>query len=379
MQTSRLIVALPLLPGKREAWIRFTQALHGGRRREYEASRRRLGIVRERFWLQETDGTTLAMIVVESTRPGACWPWPADTEHPFDRWFRRQLRELHGLETGFFRIIRFLPAGTELIAAWTDPNHRQTSNLPDEGETQMKKLNLVRLGGILELIAVGLVVVSIALAASAGLMERTPDPAGMGQWLQDVAANQGVYVANSWSLVVNHLLEIVFFLALFQLLRKVSDTTWIAVAAGTLGLLLVSLSGIFQVGLAQLASSYAGAGSGEQAAILPAAIALERIRLATNVAGTTVAWGIGGVLFALAMLRSEIFARWLGWLGLATFALLWISALQLVWPALESAFMLAMPLMFVWLVGMSVALLRHPQADVAEQQRERTPQAATSG
>lgn len=243
----------------------------------------------------------------------------------------------------------------------------------------MKKLNLVRLGGISELVAVGLVVVSIVLAASAGLMERTPDPAGMGQWLQDVAANQDVYVANSWSLTANHLLEIVFFLALFRLLRKVSDTTWIAVVTGTLGLSLVSLSGIFQVGLAQLASSYAGAGSAEQAAILPVAIALERIRLATNVAGTTVAWGIGGVLFALAMLRSEIFARWLAWLGLATFALLWISAFQLVWPALESAFMLAIPLMFVWLIAMSMTLLRHPQADVAEQQRGETPQAAMSG
>ena len=137
MQMNRLTIALPLLPGKREAWIRFTQALHGGRRREYEASRRRLGIVRERFWLHEADGKTMAVIIVESTRPGACWPWLVEPEYPFDRWFRRQLRELHGLETGLFGTTRFLPPGAELIAQWTDPHHREPSNVLDTGETQM--------------------------------------------------------------------------------------------------------------------------------------------------------------------------------------------------------------------------------------------------
>lgn len=41
--------AAPILPGKLEAWMRFTQEMLGARRQDYEASRRRLGITREAY------------------------------------------------------------------------------------------------------------------------------------------------------------------------------------------------------------------------------------------------------------------------------------------------------------------------------------------
>lgn len=229
----------------------------------------------------------------------------------------------------------------------------------------MKGKLLLRLGGVLELISAGLVVISFILAGTAGLTEMTPQPAEMGQWLQDVGANHNVYVANSWSLIINHLLEIIFFLALFYVLQDISDTMWIAVVTGSFGLLLVSVSGIFQIGLGQLAAYTVEAGSREQAAILPVAVALERIRLATNISGTVLAWGVGGVIFVLGMLRNDDFARWLSYLGLVIFALIWVSAFQLIWPALEVAFLGAVPLMLVWLVGMSLTLLRMPVSELS--------------
>jgi hypothetical protein len=49
MPTLRLV--LPILPGKVEAWRHFCQELQGARRADYEASRRRRGVVAEEFAL----------------------------------------------------------------------------------------------------------------------------------------------------------------------------------------------------------------------------------------------------------------------------------------------------------------------------------------
>ena len=237
-------------------------------------------------------------------------------------------------------------------------------------------LNLTRLGGLCEWLAVALVLVAIGATASAGLTDLSPEPAAMGQWLADVAASQGVYRFGAWSLFVDHLLEIVFILALFQVLRRAGDTLWVAVTAGTLGLLLVSLSGLLQLGLAELAVAYAGAGSAEQASIATSAVALEQIRLAANVTGTTLAWGVGGGLFVLAMLRTDIFPRWLGWLGVVFVSLMWINTLQLIWPALEALFMVAILVAGVWFIGMGWVLMRGPEPYRGEQRVGWTAQTA---
>ena len=46
-----IVLTFPILPGKVEAWRRFCQELAGSRSTLYEASRRRLGITRERMAL----------------------------------------------------------------------------------------------------------------------------------------------------------------------------------------------------------------------------------------------------------------------------------------------------------------------------------------
>lgn len=127
----QLVIAAPLLPGKREAYVRFVQELLGQRREAYEASRQELGVMREEFWLLETAGQCVAVVVVTVQ---AAMPLEAlsaalyallDGRRPFDRWLRRHLRELHGLdlrEEG-----HDLPWSPELIAEWTtspSPNGR---------------------------------------------------------------------------------------------------------------------------------------------------------------------------------------------------------------------------------------------------------------
>lgn len=104
-------ILLPILPGKLEAWFRFVQALMNRRRVEYEASRREMGVTRERFALAQAERGPMAVVHVEIADADRYWTRLAQGEEPFDRWFRRQWRELHGVE-----LVHCRPA--EPVASW---------------------------------------------------------------------------------------------------------------------------------------------------------------------------------------------------------------------------------------------------------------------
>ena len=93
-----LAFALPILPGKQEAWRRFCQELLESRRCEYEESRRRLGISREVTWFVQTAQGEMAIVSMEADHPEQVLLTLATSELPFDDWLRQQLVELHGLE-----------------------------------------------------------------------------------------------------------------------------------------------------------------------------------------------------------------------------------------------------------------------------------------
>ena len=93
-----LKMTLPLLPGTTEAWRRFWQELEETRRAEREASRRRAGITRERYALVETPFGAAVRATFEAEDLGRALATLAGSPAPFDRWFRAQIRALHGVD-----------------------------------------------------------------------------------------------------------------------------------------------------------------------------------------------------------------------------------------------------------------------------------------
>ena len=93
-----IVYSLPVQPGRAETWRRFCQELAGACSREYTASRRRLGIVRERAWLMQTSQAEIVILYIEAAEPLLLLPMLSASAHPFDRWLVQQLRELHGLD-----------------------------------------------------------------------------------------------------------------------------------------------------------------------------------------------------------------------------------------------------------------------------------------
>ena len=87
-----------VLPGKLDAWKAFHAQLDGPRRRDFEAQQRRLGLVRHRVWLHETAAGPVALVVQEGEEPERARAILAASTHPFDAWFREQVKELHGVD-----------------------------------------------------------------------------------------------------------------------------------------------------------------------------------------------------------------------------------------------------------------------------------------
>ena len=109
-----LAFALPILPGKQEAWRRFCQELLESHSGEYQESRRRLGITREVTWFSQTAQGEMALVYLEADHPEQVFPALAASDLHFDSWLRQQLLELHGLD------VAKLPHGLahELIFTW---------------------------------------------------------------------------------------------------------------------------------------------------------------------------------------------------------------------------------------------------------------------
>jgi len=114
--TSTFIVVLPLLPGKQEAWRQLSQTLQGSRRHEYADSLRRMGITKQEVWLAQSLHQDLREQMLTALAASA---------HPFDRWIRKQLLELHGLD-----VKRLATSASELISVW--PPARVETTVTDQ-------------------------------------------------------------------------------------------------------------------------------------------------------------------------------------------------------------------------------------------------------
>ena len=91
-------LAMPILPGKSEAWLRFCQEMDGRRRDQHEDSRDRHRITRETIWLIHALRTDLAVLYIEADNGEALLRELAVSDHPFDRWYRQQLYHICGMD-----------------------------------------------------------------------------------------------------------------------------------------------------------------------------------------------------------------------------------------------------------------------------------------
>ncbi len=91
--------AVPILPGKTEAWRKAIEEMKGPRREDYKRSRKNLGIKREQVCLQMTPHGDMVVVHIEAKDPANVMPGMFAAATPFDVWFLETvLRGVHGID-----------------------------------------------------------------------------------------------------------------------------------------------------------------------------------------------------------------------------------------------------------------------------------------
>jgi hypothetical protein len=91
-------MALPILPGKLEAWRQYNSQINGPRRSEFEDMLRRHGVTRWLVWRQQTPQGDLLVTFQETKGQESALGSIRASDHPFDVWFKEQLKGFTGLD-----------------------------------------------------------------------------------------------------------------------------------------------------------------------------------------------------------------------------------------------------------------------------------------
>ena len=88
------ITIAPIIEGMVEDWRAFVGELRGPRRIEWAQSQRRRGITRQVVTLAEGEAA-LAVVYTEAADIEEAAARLADSDDPFDSWYREQMASLH--------------------------------------------------------------------------------------------------------------------------------------------------------------------------------------------------------------------------------------------------------------------------------------------
>jgi hypothetical protein len=94
-----IAMAVPLVPGKEDAWAEFAAQVTGPRKAEFDDFNTRHGITDHRSWLQRNpDGSSLVVVVIDGPGAETFMGEFATSDTEFDKWFTEKVADVHGID-----------------------------------------------------------------------------------------------------------------------------------------------------------------------------------------------------------------------------------------------------------------------------------------
>ena len=90
-------MAVPILADKMMVFDAFIKEINGPRKKDFVASRKRLG-VRERTFHQHTPMGDFVVVTLEGDDPAGAFARFAEGSDPFTTWFKQKVQEMHGID-----------------------------------------------------------------------------------------------------------------------------------------------------------------------------------------------------------------------------------------------------------------------------------------
>lgn len=113
--TKLFAMAMPIPAGKTEQWKKFSNELKTTYKKEFNASRKALG-VQERTFFQTTPMGDMVIVTLQGENPQDAFTKFGQQTDAFAKWFATQVKEIHGVDLSQ-KLTTPLP---ELVAE-TDP------------------------------------------------------------------------------------------------------------------------------------------------------------------------------------------------------------------------------------------------------------------
>jgi hypothetical protein len=115
-------MAIPLPSDKVDAWQTWVRECQGPRREEFDDFNERMGLTLHRAWLAESPQGYQVIVVVDGPGAEDYVQKMADSQEPFDRWFRENASELHEIDLSRAGAT----PSAELVMDWRAPSYART-------------------------------------------------------------------------------------------------------------------------------------------------------------------------------------------------------------------------------------------------------------
>jgi hypothetical protein len=225
----------------------------------------------------------------------------------------------------------------------------------------------------------------IVFMAISGVQVLIPQTGKDGlDWMQDVDDAGGTFFVGAWLIILGGVLGIPAMIGFFNALRSVGSWFILAPILSAVGLTLVTLSHLIPIAMAyELVPGYTAADAATKTSLATTADTFAVLALVVNYTGDVVLWGVVVPMYAVAVLKTSVVPRWIGWLGVGVGVFAGLGdALSPASSVIEGLSSIGFMGFFVWIAAMGVTLLRRgrqaappPEAHAGSGQRAGSPSA----
>jgi Domain of unknown function (DUF4386) len=211
-------------------------------------------------------------------------------------------------------------------------------------------------------------VAGAALLGSSGGPDLIPQSGADGRdWIKDVDSASDGFFVGAWLIILTTLVGIVALVGFYDALKQAGSVFILAPIVGVVGLTVVTISHLVPIALAyEFVPGYVAADEASKASLAVTFDTFASLSSILNYVGNALGWGVAVPIYALAILRTSVVPRWMGWLGLAVALLAgWLALLVPASTVIEGISVLGFLAFFVFMLSMGIALLLRHRAEIA--------------
>jgi hypothetical protein len=231
---------------------------------------------------------------------------------------------------------------------------------PQATERTMRELRLSTIGAICAILTTVSFVTGGVLLGSSGVQDLIPHTGADGlAWIADVNDASDLFFVGAWLIILTTLVGTVALVGFYDVLKDAGPVMILAPIVGTVGLTLVTISHLLPIALAyEFVPGYVDADEAMQASLAVTFDTFANLSLILNYVGNVLGWGVAVPLYAIAILKTSVVPKWIGWLGLVVAALAgWLGLLAPASGVIEGITAIGFIAFFVFMLSMGIAIL----------------------